>query len=330
MKLRPEIIEDLLEAAGLEPYDRGKYYLIRCPECGHKESFLYKESNVMICNRKNKCGYTTGLYDYLKEENLLKDKEIVKSILNTDNEEVKEIDLVEKKIELPDGIKFFKNKEDSIFYRNALAYLLNRNLPEESVNKLGFILNPDSYFGKTIFIPFYENGEIVYFITRDYTGKRFIKDRDTGVMKLIRYINPKGVDSGRYVYNIDEIEENGDLFVFEGVMDALTLGKGQVGTASIKACLSEIQIIKIWNKMPGRIILVGDDDVAGRKGVDINYKNLMRLKPPSSNCKILFFDLDNMKGKDFNESGLDSITNKMLIKKEEKNIRSIKWQGFKF
>lgn len=41
----------------LSAEDKGRYYICECPECLHKEAFIYKNNPYFLkCNRENKCG----------------------------------------------------------------------------------------------------------------------------------------------------------------------------------------------------------------------------------------------------------------------------------
>lgn len=57
-----------IEFSELEISD-GKYSGGCCPSCGKKELFIPKHGSslVLICNRKNACGYTSSAYTYLKQ-----------------------------------------------------------------------------------------------------------------------------------------------------------------------------------------------------------------------------------------------------------------------
>jgi hypothetical protein len=49
----------------LDPEDKGSYYLLRCPSCGKREAFIYKDGYVLKCNRLNKCAYSISLLAYV-------------------------------------------------------------------------------------------------------------------------------------------------------------------------------------------------------------------------------------------------------------------------
>jgi DNA primase len=206
--------------------------------------------------------------------------------------EIKVADAIEKEIETPKGLEFFYEKSGGIVREKALSYLRGRKIPEENIQELGFIFDPDdTKYHQRIFVPFYEEEKLVYFITRDYTGKN-----------PLRYSNPENVNSKKFVFNIDKIEDI--VFIFEGVFDALMLDK-QVGTAMLSADINKTQIIKIWNKAPKMIIFVPDNDKAGKKTLDKNINLLLRYKPPSLNTKVLIHEV--LYYKDFSESGCNSI-----------------------
>ena len=191
----------------------------------------------------------------------------------------------EEQLEIPQGLKFFTEQSNSPIREQAYNYLVSRKIPEENIKELGYIYEPGSWFDRTIFIPFYESGRIVYFITRDFTEK---SDK--------RYKNPHGLDSKQYVYNIDKIKDT--LFIFEGVMDAISL-RGQVGMPLLSADIGIKQCIKILNKAPKTIVFVPDNDDTGRRTLSENIRKLLYYKPPSLDLKILTYEIKN--AKDFNE-----------------------------
>jgi DNA primase len=197
-----------------------------------------------------------------------------------------------KNLELPSGLHFFSEAGTGPIRNQAYKYLVNRGIPEASIRELGYIYEPGTPFDKSIFIPFYENGQLVYFITRDFTGN-----------KILRYRNPSGFDSKEFIFNHDKIRD--ELFIFEGVMDALSL-EGQVGTAILSADLSNKQIDKIVDILPKRVIFVPDNDETGKKTLAENIDRFFHRTPPSFPMEIYIYRLKNFK--DFNESGLHHIS----------------------
>ena len=118
------------------------------------------------------------------------------------------------------------------------------------------------------------------------------------------------------MYNHDKIEDV--LFIFEGVMDAISL-QGQVGTAMLSADIGREQCIKILNRAPNTIVFVPDNDEAGEKTLERNINLLMKFKPPSLNLKVLIYKVED--AKDFNESKQNHIFLMKCEKWQSKDIR---------
>lgn len=216
---------------------------------------------------------------------LIRNYSVKRSILEFIKDEDKES---ANNIVVPDCVTFFNDlNEIGIVCRQALKYLINRGIPTNNIKKLGYINDPGNEYGMSIFVPFFEDYRIVYFITR-----RFISGEP-------RYSNPHNIDSKQFVYNIDEIEEGGDIFIFEGIFDALSLNR-QIGTAMLSADLGDKQAVKIFDKAPKNIIVVPDNDETGRNKLNNNIKTLLKYKPPSLDTKIYVYEFDNVK--DFNET----------------------------
>ncbi len=302
MRIPREAMFGVLERIGLEPEDKGDYFLLRCPSCGHKEMYLYRKSSRMTCNRQNKCGEILNVYDYIKEFKNLDISTVQLEEASKLFEEEKEKD--EEEFIFPEGMGFFAETKKGIFRDRAMSYLLERGISSVRALQTGYIYQTSSLYDKTIFFPFYENGNFVFFVCRDFTDKRF-KRNSVGELERLRYINPRGKNSGEYVFQIDEIKEDGNIFIFEGLMDALMLDE-QTGTASLKSFISKTQASKIWNKAPGKIILVPDNDKAGRKSLIINVAMIERYRPPSLKSEVLIYDIPKQY-KDFNDTGLHFI-----------------------
>lgn len=233
--------------------------------------------------------------------------------------EYKDIIQVHKDIELPNGLKFFfEADENSRTYKIAKKYLTDRGIP---LDDLGYVYDPksdseESYHNRII-IPFYENGRLVYFIARTFEKNN-----------SFRYKNPKGIDAGNFVFQVDKLQD--DVFIFEGVFDALSLHASQIGTAMLSNKLKQTQITKILDKAPKRIVFVTENDKneeaikAGKRNLDWNLKTMMKYKPPSLNIKFYTFN-PPLLYKDFNEYAQEE--NKHFIDIENE---CIEWEPNKF
>jgi hypothetical protein len=164
-------------------------------------------------------------------------------------------------LEMPKGVKFFDSDELGFVGLQAKRYLEDRKI---SLSGLGYFSDIKSEYYKRIFVPFYENGELVYFIARS-----IIADDP------MRYKNPIEINAGDYVFNIDNLRE--DVFIFEGVFDALSLDFPQVGTAMLSSFIKDEQAKKIVQKNPRNIILVPDKDKKTKTRATI-LGNLIKTK----------------------------------------------------
>ncbi len=228
-------------------------------------SFSYFISKYLDISEKEVLLYLAKEYGFGKKEN----KELVKLI----EEEDKKITL-----ELPKGLHFFSENKMGLFGNMALSYLRDRLIPEEYIQEMGYIYDPGSEYNNRIFIPFFENGEIVYYICRDFTGTSYI-----------RYANPHNINSKQFVYNIDKLQDT--LFICEGVFDAISI-KNIIGTAILSANLGELQAQKIMANAPSKIIIVPDNDETGEKTLEDNVKMLIKYQPPSFTTQILVYRLE--------------------------------------
>ena len=158
-------------------------------------------------------------------------------------EEKKEIAKIEP-LSIPEGVKFFDDGNLGFVGEMAYSYLLERKI---NPSGLGYISSDNPRIDKRIFIPFYENDVLVYYIART-----FVKDEE------FRYVNPKDLSAGDFVLNYDKITD--EVFIFEGAFDALSLEFPQIGTAMLSTSLKEGQAKKILSRDPSRIIIVPDKD----------------------------------------------------------------------
>lgn len=261
------------------PFDNdNKFHLYINPVKGVVKDFKTGYGNDFV-------SFVSDFLDMNKQEVLLYlIKEYGKNNINLESK-IK----VFSKLELPDGINFFSLKKDGLIRNIAYNYLVNRKIPKKNIEELGYIFESSSEYHNTIFIPFYENDEIVYFTTRAFIEKNYM-----------RYNNPHDIDSKQFVYNIDKMKEGETIFIFEGVFDAMMLDK-QIGTAMLSSDLGKGQVIKILDTAPKTIVFIPDNDEAGKNSLRKNIKLLLRYLPQSLDLSVLIYNIIN--AKDFGETG---------------------------
>ncbi len=208
----------------------------------------------------------------------------------------------------PNGLKFFRDAKKSLILSKALTYLIKRKIPKKYISTMGYIFEPGGEWNNRIFVPFFEDGKIVYYIGRAYDNNP------------LRYNTPKGFDSKSFVFNIDEVEN--EVAICEGVFDAMSVDNIPT-TALLSADIGTEQIKKIMEKGIEKITLIPDKDETGNKTLEKNIEKILYYSPPSLKPKILIYYIP--KGfKDFNEyrvkTGCNIIEEKDCILYNKKNM----------
>lgn len=176
--------------------------------------------------------------------------------------------------------------EPSVFQKRAINYLKYRKFDIDKLIELGvgYCINGD-YIGRIIF-PFVNNNKLVYFVARDFLG------RDP------KYLNPPATSNfsskGDIFYNEDALILYDEVYLVEGVTDAITVGKQAI--ASLGWSLSKIQLAKLMMSHVDIINIIPD------KGF---YKQALNTALEIRNKKIKIANLDFLDGefKDINDLG---------------------------
>lgn len=225
-------------------------------------------------------------------------------------EEVKELTKPVEAIETflkNDKPVFFTNPSElGIFGRRAYRYVISRDIDPYYIPKLGYVFNDKSRYNERIIIPFFENGKMVYFISRAVDPKN-----------PIRYLNIDKLDSKEFVFNIDSVQEGGEVIICEGTFDCMSITRDQSAVCMLSADIGVKQMEKIFAKHPKTIIYVPDKDETGRKKLSSNINKLITYCP--YDLEILVYNIPG-DYKDFSE--LKQATGKNYILKKECE----KWQ----
>jgi len=135
----------------------------------------------------------------------------------------------------------------------ALKYLRGRGLEDSTIElyRIGFCKYGE--YAYRVIVPTYEEGRLVYWLGRDFTGKQEKK-----------VMNPSktlcGVGSKEWVFNLNVAMDYRDLVICEGVFDAIATGLRAVALFGKHA--SEIQLSKI-RRIPFRsVTMLLDADAA--------------------------------------------------------------------
>ncbi len=132
------------------------------------------------------------------------------------------------------------------YQEKLVAYLIDRNI---DISKYKFFFSLEPRFINRIIIPFYRNGQLIYWQARSI---------DPTVNK--RYDNA-AVGRDAVMFGFDQLNRysHGPLFVTEGVFDAMVID----GIAILGSKLNDAKV-KLLSESPRRLIFVIDKDKNGR------------------------------------------------------------------
>lgn len=198
-------------------------------------------------------------------------------------------------IKLKEGYKPI-NKNPDIIAKMAMAYLNKRQISLEEAIKFNI-----HYGVNSICFPYYEYGELVYWQIRDILSKRFEF--------------PTGLSGQKFLWNFDNIQSMGDIFITESIFNASVLGEDAVSAGTAK--MSRDQILKIKSMQPKRIILCPDHDEAGISSILHNFFAMEKEAIfKAANHNRILYAIPPEEGTDWNDFAVNNkrLENKDIVK----------------
>src|SRR3990167_3600398 len=135
----------------LNPRKSGKGLTLDCPACGEPEAFIQDGWDRIQCNRKDKCGKNTTVWDYIQETEGLSQQETLERLakfsdyplpqLKTDSET---LEVIRKRKEncslMEEAFHFFREELFKPAGRDVLNYLKGRSYTDKEIEdmELGF------------------------------------------------------------------------------------------------------------------------------------------------------------------------------------------------
>lgn len=290
------ILENLNRADALielNPKERGHYVHLTCPSCQQQTAYISRQGYYIYCNRKNKCGYTNGLVEYISERDSITEEDAIRTLAEITDTQLPELSEEEK-------VEYNKLRERQRLYKDILSiaksglwkyggsvleYLRGRGYTDSEIISMDFGYLPIvselqkhlkeighagllveetlSSFNQSnpLLIPIYNP-----FGTLDGFTTRAINSNTTA-----KYLNSKGLEKGAYFLNFNESKREETLIVVEGIIDALLLTqrgiRGAVACGGNSPTESQINNALKYGKVKN-VILCLDNDDAGRKGTE--------------------------------------------------------------
>lgn len=295
----------------LSPDDKGDYYLVTCPSCGAREAFVYKNNPAIFCNRKNDCGYTATLWDFLALDNeryraLLERAGIAQQQSEQNDQDVEKNNVFENAAATFQATLF--SDEGNL----ARSYLLKRGYTESEIHRMGVgCFTREGVTVETLGLAHIPDTHKIVIPARDVNGnicgwsvRRIDGESDK------KYLNAKGkVD---YLFNFHNAKRERELIFVEGYLDALIAeakgikGVVAVGTNGINR--NQVKTLRSVGKRYRCFLAFDADESAGAEGT---YRTLHALYRAGYDCFVMTYpkgykDLDELlRGK--REEGSDVV-----------------------
>ena len=252
MEDESEILVELLrEILGKEKHHYSNHCQIsfNCPYCDEGRNKGNLECNygklVYKCWSCAEVNGTQGSLGKLIDQFGNKKQKKVFNLLRPKEEEKKVIK--KPKVKLPEGYVKFKDSNPIYpIYRQANAYLKNRGVTDEMIEKFQIGFSDKGECSGRIIIPSYDSKlELNYYIARSWDPHSKSK-----------YKNPKA-EKDIIIFNEHLIDWNKDLYLVEGVFDAIFLDNA---VPMLGKNLSELLFHTIYENAKGKIIVALDGD----------------------------------------------------------------------
>ena len=286
-KIKPRI-DYSKELSDLEPVKNGEgRYLLICPSCHKKEAFLYENTGIIECNRKNNCGHKFDFLAYKNHGVPPRGEDYVKAIkdlgttygIEIEGETVTKYTRIHEKkktdqeilskvwnhfrslLENSKGAEYLKSRDfpvDEKYFgmypkvEELTNWITKNNLDLNRCQDLGLIRN--DFEGRLIGVWKTKDGDICNFWARSLDGSK---------PKYSRLANHPDLNQ-EHPQGSEHIKEDRSIWV-EGHLDViaarLSAFDNVVGCGTASVPDKALQALKT-----SEVILCLDDDQAGRDG----------------------------------------------------------------
>jgi len=260
----------------LEFTDKGEYLEGTCPSCKErKKAFVYKNSFIIKCNRRNNCNYSKHIWSYVQEIMGLSKQETLFELARFSRQEhlldknknynFRDLEEIQKKSDiLEKATEFFKEKLFSEEGKEILDYLTTKRkytLEEIRKSDLGFFIGRKETIEYLVKRGHREEEIIKIFTYIDYKTdyKLILPYRDsmgriisiwgrlTVPLKEGRKYLPFTEASKNIPFNLDKSKNQEKIYFVEGYLDSIIANsKGIKGVISPGgASLSDMQLKEV-------------------------------------------------------------------------------------
>jgi DNA primase len=248
-KLKDRLYAYFTNRMGMFDYTRG-WLKGNCPSCGAENKFgVNLSQNRTHCFR---CEYVDPPIDVVGMVENLDSNETKRYLNGIEGIEYKDPIVIEyerKPVNLPKG---YCNLREGDHFLGTLArrYIRGRGFDVKKLSRKGFgYCSEGPLFGYLV-LPYYLNGELVYYSTRRLLsiGPKFDNPK----------IEDFGIGKSSLIYNIDALNYYGTVYVVESVFNAETIGDNAIALAG--KSISPWQISTIIRAPAVNFIILLDPD----------------------------------------------------------------------
>ncbi len=281
----------------LEPKRTGLAYTLKCPLCDKKRAFIYEGGRVITCNRRNDCGYSSTLWDYIatKDGHTTAQETlqalaslagyVLPSTLSSDAlEALKRSQVQQTRLETAQGLLTTYLSSDNA--KKELEYLHNRGYTDDDIQAMGLgAIPPASALNDMLADAFVNNVNIVNTKISELSVTGYGSTHTLSIplrnkrgqligwsVRSISGAEPKykysqGIETGSELHNLDQARGLKNLVIVEAPIDALiATAKGLTG---VVACYRDKPTAKQLDDIKAQgvttVTLALDNDEAGQK-----------------------------------------------------------------
>ena len=282
----------------LEPRRTGLAYTLKCPACDKKRAFIYEGGHVITCNRRNECGYSSTLWDYIeKKDSLTTSQETLQALaklsgyvlpttLSSDAlEALKRSQLQQTRLETAQAILTSRLASDDA--KKEREYLHKRGYSDDDIQAMGLGAIPTKTALDAMLADAFVNN--VNIVNTKISELSVTGYGDTHTLSIplrnkrgqligwsVRSISgaePKykysqGIDTGSELHNLDQARGLKNLVLVEAPLDALIATAR--GLNGVVACYRDKPTAKQLDDLKAlgirSVTLALDNDEAGQKG----------------------------------------------------------------
>lgn len=267
-KLKDRLYSYFTNRMGMFDYTRG-WMKGDCPACGAENKFgvnlASNRSHCFKCEYADRPLDVVGLVEHLDANGTRK---YLNGIEGIEYKDPIVIEYERKAVNLPIG---YCNLMDGDHFLGMLArnYLRGRGLNVKKLSRRGFGYCSEGPLFGYIVLPYYLNGELIYYSTRRLLsiGPKFDNPK----------IEDFGIGKSSLIYNIDALNYYSTIYVVESVFNAETIGDNAIALAGKSISPWQLSAL-IKSPATNFIILLDPDAYAYAITLAMQLTNFKRVK----------------------------------------------------